>query len=302
MLPKLQTNDLIYICSPAKAIEKEHVHFAKEFFIQNGYRVEIATHAMGSNGYFSGTVQERISDFQHGLNHPEAKVILCARGGYGCMQIMDKLDWSSYENNPKHLVGFSDVTAFHLILAQKNIPSLHATMPLNFMDNTPESLRSLLSVLKGTPEVISAGTSPFNQTGIARGKVIGGNLAMVHALLPRMKKGDFTDKILFLEDVGEHLYQIDRMFYGLMYSGSLEEVSGLLLGGFTNISDTESPFGKSLEEIILAHVLHRKIPVAFGLPCGHQSDNQALILGGAGVLTVEQGGSKLIQSFRENPT
>lgn len=302
MLPKLQTNDLIYICSPAKGIEVEHVHFAKEFFIQNGYRVEIATHALGSNGYFSGTIEERLTDFQVGLNHPEAKVILCARGGYGCMQIMDKLDWSSFENNPKHLIGFSDVTAFHLMLAQKNIPSLHATMPLNFKDNTPESLRSLLYVLKGTPESISAQNSPFNQSGAACGKVIGGNLAMVHALLPRMKKEDFSDKILFLEDVGEHLYQIDRMLYGLAYSGALDEISGLILGGFTSVSDTDSPFGKSLEEIILAHVLHRKIPVAFGFPCGHQNDNQTLILGDKSNLTVNLSGSKLIQSFLENPT
>ena len=302
MLPKLQTNDLIYICSPAKAIEEEHVLFAKEFFIQNGFRVEVSKHATGANSYFSGTVEERLNDFQKGLDHNEAKVILCARGGYGCMQIMDQLNWSAFESNPKHIVGFSDVSAFHLFLSQKNIPSLHASMPLNFQENSPESLRSMLSALKGTPEKISARISPFNQSGIARGKVIGGNLAMVHALLPRMKKADFNNKILFLEDVGEHLYQIDRMLYGLKYSGALDEVSGLMLGGFTSISDTDSPFGKCLEEIVLSHVSHRKIPVGFGFPCGHQDDNQALIVGGESIFTVDETGSTLIQSFLENPT
>lgn len=297
MLQKLERGDLIYICAPAKWIEAEPVHFAERFLIEQGFRVEIAPHTLGSNNYFSGTVHERLFDFQNGLDHTEAKAILCARGGYGSMQLLDELNWKKFETNPKHLIGFSDITTFHLAAAQLNIPSLHATMPLNFEANTPQSLHSLVAALMGKPEILTAPKSKHNITGEAHGKVIGGNLAMVHALLARTKPSDFTNKILFLEDVGENLYQVDRMLYGLSYSGALKSISGLVLGGFTSMSDTDQPFGKTLEEIILSHVDQLNIPVGFHFPCGHQDDNQTLILGGFSKLSVTNSGSTLIQSF-----
>ncbi len=300
MLPQLQKGDLIYICSPAKAIETEHVNFARDFFVQNGFNVEISKYALGNHNYFSGSVEERLFDFQQGLDHPEAKAILCARGGYGCMHLLDNLHWEKFDSNPKHVVGFSDVTAFHLLLNDKNMPSLHATMPLNFQDNSPESLRSLLSAFSGTPETLCAPKTPFNKEGVARGKVIGGNLAMIHALLPRLDKSLFTDSILFIEDVGEHLYKIDRMLYGLKYAGVLDEVSGVINGGFNGMSDTDTPFGLCLEEIILSHLSHRKIPIGFGFPCGHQIDNQTIVLGGSSILEVDENGSSVLQSFRED--
>ncbi len=302
MLTPLQKGDLIYISSPAKAIEAEHVHFAEKFLRENGYRVEVSEHTLGTNNYFSGTVEERLLDFQKGLDHPEAKAILCARGGYGCMHLLDRLDWRSFLAKPKFVVGFSDVTTFHLHLNGLSIPSLHATMPLNFQENTPESLSSLLNAFAGEPNVLSASISNYNQLGVASGKVIGGNLAMVHALLPKLPSFLFENNILFLEDVGEHLYKIDRMFYGLRYAGILDQISGLILGGFTSMSDTDSPFGKNLEEIILEHLSHRSIPIAFGFPCGHLKDNQALILGGNSVLEVKTSGSVLRQSYLENPS
>jgi muramoyltetrapeptide carboxypeptidase len=302
MLPALIQNDIIYICAPAKAIEAEHVHFAAAFFIQNGYHVEIGEHTLGTSNYFSGTVEERLSDLQKGLDHPEAKVILCARGGYGCMQLMDKLNWSEFEKNPKHFVGFSDVTALHLDLNKKNIPSLHATMPLNFKENTAESLQSLLHALRGYPSVICASKNEANQYGSASGKVVGGNLAMVHAMLSSLPAGFFKDKILFLEDVGEHLYQIDRMLYGLKYAGALDGISGLMLGSFTSMSDTNPGFGKSLEDIFRDHLSHRNIPIGFGFPCGHQNDNQAIVFGGISALQVDENGASLVQSFLENPS
>lgn len=300
MLEALQKGDLIYICSPAKAIEAEHVQFAKNFLVENGYRVEVSKHATGNCNYFSGTIEERVEDFQKGLDHPEAKVVLCTRGGYGCMQLMEKLDWNSFENNPKLIVGFSDVTTFHMHLNGINVPSVHGTMPLNFKDNSPESLRSLLNVFTGKPEVLTAANIDFNRQGTARGKVLGGNMAMVHSLLPSLRPNHFEGNILFLEDVGEHLYKIDRMFYGLRYAGVLDQISGLMLGGFSGMSDTDTPFGKALEEIILSHVAHRQIPVGFGFPCGHQPDNQALVLGGSSILEVNNSGSSLMQSYLES--
>ncbi len=301
MLPKLQAGDLIYICSPAKAIEDKYIEFATSFFIKNGFRVEVSKNALGSNHYFSGTPEDRLHDFQIGLNHKEAKVILCARGGYGCMHLLDHLDWSDFTQHPKHIVGFSDVTAFHLELAKWQIPSLHATMPLNFQDNTAESLDSLLVALEGNPKLLSAKTHPNNQLGEGEGAVIGGNLALVHALLPRITKSYFENKLLFLEDVGEHLYQIDRMLLSLKYAGVLDTISGLIIGSFTSMSDTETPFGKSLEEIIQSHVSHLNIPVGFGFPCGHQNDNQTILIGGHSILKVNSSGSTLHQSFSKHP-
>jgi muramoyltetrapeptide carboxypeptidase len=268
--------------------------------MQQGFRVEIAPHTLGTNNYFSGTVEERLSDFQNGINHPEAKAILCARGGYGSMQILDLLDWTKFEKRPKIIIGFSDITTFHIATSQKNIPSLHASMPLNFASNTTQSLTSLVNALKGNPENLSAPFHKNNLAGNASGQVIGGNLAMIHALLTRMKPSDFNDKILFLEDVGENLYQVDRMMYGLQYSGALNSISGLILGGFTSMSDTDQPFGKTVEEIILSHVDQLSIPVGFGFPCGHQDDNQAIVFGMDSKLSVIDRGSSLIQPFFGN--
>lgn len=301
MNPVLAPNDLIYICSPAKAIEAEHVEFASRFFVNHGFRVEISQNALGRDNYFSGTIAERLTDLQYGLDHPEAKVILCARGGYGCMQLLDHLDWNAFEKKPKHLVGFSDVTALHFVLGEKRIPSVHGTMPLNFQENTPESLLSLLAVFAGNPRAIIAPPHPNNVYGETEAEVIGGNLAMVHAMLSAVKSDLFTEKILFLEDVGEHLYQVDRMLYGLKNKGVFERISGLMIGSFTNISDTHPPFGTPLNEIVLNHATARPIPIGFGFPCGHQTDNQALVLNKKSHLLVDKSGSILKQTPNENP-
>jgi muramoyltetrapeptide carboxypeptidase len=295
MLPFVQPIDLIYICAPAKAIDEKSVHFAKTFFKENDFNVELSQHVLGQNNYFSGTEEERFADLQAGLNHPDAKVILCARGGYGCIQLLEQLDWTEFQKNPKWMVGFSDITVLHLALSQMKIPSLHATMPLNFEKNSPESLTSLLRAI-GEKEVhISVPFSEFNKTGEATGILVGGNLAIVHAMLPYLEKNFFKDKILFLEDVGEHLYQIDRMLYGLKFAGAFDGIAGLLVGGFTNISDTDAPFGKTLEEIFSEHLSHRTIPVGFQFPCGHMDDNRALILGSLAKLTVDTHQSTLLQ-------
>lgn len=295
MLPTLSSNDTIYICAPAKAIDEESILFAKNLLISDGFRVKLSPHVLGVHQYFSGTDEERLNDLQAGLDHPEAKAVLCARGGYGCIQLIEKLDWTLFQKNPKWIIGFSDITVLHLVLNKMKLPSLHATMPLNFKTNTPLSFSTLFSALKGENVEIEAPSHPKNRLGSQKKTIVGGNLAIVHAMLPYLDSSFFKDKILFLEDIGEHLYQIDRMFYGLRFHGALDNISGLILGGFTNISDTDAPFGSTLEEIILGHVQHREIPVGFGFPCGHQEDNQAIILGSIGEFIVDANGSRLIQ-------
>ena len=274
----LVAGDLIYITAPAKAIEKEHVDFAVSFFENAGFKVLVSKNCLGQHHYFSGTDEERLEDLQYGIDHPEVKAIVCARGGYGCVRIVDRIQWASMLREPKWMVGFSDVTVFHQHLQRFNLPSIHGSMVLNFKDNTQEALTTLLSALKGESFSLSA-TSIHNKPGQAEGTLIGGNLSIVYSLIGTNNQPDYSDKILFVEDLAEHLYHIDRMFYALNKSGILDKISGLVVGGMTELEDTATPFGMSVEEIILAHFQFRNIPVAFGFPAGHLNDNRALILG-----------------------
>ena len=274
----LVAGDLIYITAPAKAIEKEHVDFAVSFFENAGFKVLVSKNCLGQHHYFSGTDEERLEDLQYGIDHPEVKAIVCARGGYGCVIIVDRIQWASMLREPKWMVGFSDVTVFHQHLQRFNLPSIHGSMVLNFKDNTQEALTTLLSALKGESFSLSA-TSIHNKPGQAEGTLIGGNLSIVYSLIGTNNQPDYSDKILFVEDLAEHLYHIDRMFYALNKSGILDKISGLVVGGMTDLEDTATPFGMSVEEIILAHFQFRNIPVAFGFPAGHLNDNRALILG-----------------------
>jgi muramoyltetrapeptide carboxypeptidase len=274
----LVAGDLIYITAPAKAIEKEHVDFAVSFFENAGYKVLVSKNCLGQHHYFSGTDEERLEDLQYGIDHPEVKAIVCARGGYGCVRIVDRIQWASMLREPKWLVGFSDITVFHQHLQRFNLPSIHGSMVLNFKDNTQEALTTLLSALKGESFSLSA-TSTQNKPGQAEGTLIGGNLSIVYSLIGTNNQPDYSDKILFVEDLAEHLYHIDRMFYALNKSGILDKINGLVVGGMTELEDTATPFGMSVEEIILAHFQFRNIPVAFGFPAGHLNDNRALILG-----------------------
>jgi muramoyltetrapeptide carboxypeptidase len=247
----LVAGDLIYITAPAKAIEKEHVDFAISFFENAGYKVLVSKNCLGQHHYFSGTDEERLEDLQYGIDHPEVKAIVCARGGYGCVRIVDRIQWASMLREPKWMVGFSDVTVFHQHLQRFNLPSIHGSMVLNFKDNTQEALTTLLSALKGESFSLSA-TSTQNKPGQAEGTLIGGNLSIVYSLIGTNNQPDYSDKILFVEDLAEHLYHIDRMFYALNKSGILDKINGLVVGGMTELEDTATPFGMSVEEIILS--------------------------------------------------
>jgi muramoyltetrapeptide carboxypeptidase len=274
----LASGDLIYITAPAKAIEKEHVDFAVAFFENAGFRVLVSKNCLGQHHYFSGTDEERLEDLQYGIDHPEVKAIVCARGGYGCVRIVDRIQWASMLREPKWMVGFSDVTVFHQHLQRFNLPSIHGSMVLNFKDNSQVALNTLLMALKGESFSVAA-TSNFNKSGSAEGTIVGGNLSIVYSLIGTNNQPDYSDKILFVEDLAEHLYHIDRMFYALNKSGISDKISGLVVGGMTELEDTATPFGMSVEEIILAHFQYRNIPIAFGFPAGHLNDNRALILG-----------------------
>lgn len=289
----LQKGDLVYITAPAKAIEEVFILHAKKWLEGIGLKVEIANHCLGQNNYFSGSDMERISDFQKGLDSNEIKAIFCARGGYGCVRIVDRLDWSKFIQNPKWIVGFSDVTVFHHKCSSLGIESLHATMPFNFNTNSKESLETLQKQLTGENVCIEFNGNDFNMPGNATGRLIGGNLSILCSLLSTPLSYNFENAILFIEDIGEHVYQIDRMLISMEKSGLFKKLNGVIVGGMTDIQDTDTPFGCSVEEIIKEKFNNFSIPLAFGLQAGHLNDNRALAIGREVTLKVEIKGSEL---------
>jgi len=285
----LQTGDTIAIVSPAKAIEAEHIDFAKHFFESKGFEVIIGEHAYGQYNYFSGTDEERMQDFQLALDNPEVKAIICARGGYGCVRITDHLQWANLLREPKWIVGFSDVTVFHLQALQLGVESIHATMPLNYRENSVEALESLLASLTAAKVDHSWKSSPFDREGEASGELIGGNLSILYSLLATPLKPDFTGKILFIEDVGEQMYHLDRILQTMKLGGVFDKISGLIVGGMTDMRETAMPTTWTVEQLVLDQLRYRKIPVAFNAPTGHISDNRALICGAPAMFTITGG-------------
>lgn len=279
MIPALKKGDTIAIVAPAKAIEKEFIDFAVDFFEQQGYEVVVGKNCLNQHHYFAGTDEERLSDFQEVLDNPEIKAIICARGGYGCVRIVDEIQWASLLNHPKWIVGFSDVTVFHQRINILGLPSIHGTMPLNFKENSNEALTTLLQHLEGNHQPISIPSHLMNIQGTAEGTLIGGNLSILYSLLGTDDEVNFQDTILFIEDLAEQLYHLDRMLFAFQKAGVLSQIKGLIVGGMTDMKDTAIPFGKSLEEIIIEHIKPYNIPLVFGFPAGHINDNRALVFG-----------------------
>ena len=287
----LKKGDEILILAPAKAIDLDCVLFAKTLLEKEGYCVSISKNCTNRHHYFSGTEAERLSDLQEAIDNPNIKAILCARGGYGCVQIVDKIQWASFLRHPKWIIGFSDITVLHQRIQNMELTSIHGSMPLNFSSNSQETFKTLFSSLRKEPYQIKAKHNANNKLGKASGKLIGGNLSIIYSLLGTNDQVNFEGAVLFVEDVGEQLYSIDRMFYALSKSGVLDQICGLIVGGMTGLSDTNPPIGMSLEEIVLSHFQYKKTPVCFDFPAGHIDDNRALVLGGNVNFNVKETGS-----------
>ena len=275
----LESGDVIYMLSPAKSIERGHVVYAKELFESWGFVVEISKNCTGRHDYFSGTDEERTSDLQLALNREDIKAIVCARGGYGAIRILDKLNWGSFQKAPKWFIGFSDITVFHHRIHQLGSMSIHATMPLNFQNNSKAALQTLRSSMTGEAFEIQIPTTISNKMGISTGKLVGGNLSILYSLLGTDDSFDFTDKILFIEDLCEQYYHLDRMLFALKKAGVFEKINGLIVGGMTDLKDTSPPFGMSLTEIIMEKISRDDLVVCFDFPTGHIDDNRAMVLG-----------------------
>jgi len=283
---RLIKGDLIYLVSPAKKIDSDSVNYAKEILVEQGFRVEVSPHCKGSHHYFSGTDEERTRDFQQALDRKDIRAILCARGGYGSIRIIGNLNWARFLEYPKWIVGFSDITVFHHVLQNLGVQSIHATMPLNFKDNSKASLNTLYSSLTGTLQKVEGAPYEKNVHGTANGSLLGGNLSIIYSLLATEFCYDFSNKILFIEDLCEQYYHIDRMLISMEIKGVFNEISGLIVGGMTELQDSEFSIGMNLYEIVLEKTRKYDIPVCFNFPCGHIADNQAMIIGSEVILKV----------------
>lgn len=243
---------------------------------------------------FAGTDTERANDLQHMLDNSAIKAIFCARGGYGTVRIVDQLDFTIFQKKPKWLVGFSDITVLHNhIHANCNTITLHALMPSTLASSTQESVTSLHKSLFHAPLFYEFNSHTLNQEGLAEGKLVGGNLSLICSLLGSPSDIDTKGKILFLEDLDEYLYHIDRMMMALKRSGKLADLAGLLIGGMTDMNDNTIPFGQTAYEIIAHHTKEYTYPIAFNCPSGHGNDNRALLIGANATLMVGKQASKL---------
>ncbi|TDG37543.1 LD-carboxypeptidase [Pedobacter changchengzhani] len=285
--PYLKKGDKIAIVCPAKKLLKPIDH-AITVLKDWGLEVVIGKSVTASYNQFAGSDELRAADLQQYLDNPSIKAIICGRGGYGTVRIIDDLDFSHFEKNPKWIVGFSDVTVLlsHAI-AQLNTQCLHAQMPYTFDDATPESLLSLQKALFGTKQEYSYKSKFENKAGNCSGILIGGNLTLLCMLQGSVSEMDFTDRILFLEDVGEHEYSIDRMLRMLKRAGKLKNLSGLIIGAFSDISEEKIPFGQTAEEVIFDIVKAYNYPICFNFPTGHIDNNLTMIVGANVKLQIE---------------
>jgi len=284
----LKKDDKIGIVSPARSITFDEVHPAIRFFQRHDLEVVLGTHVFSKHHQFAGTDEQRRKDFQQMLDDDTIRAIVCSRGGYGTVRIIDKLDFTRFCANPKWIVGYSDATVLHAHIHQQfGIETLHAAMPINIQNEKPdESLQTMIQAISGQRISYKLNRSVLSREGSAEGLLVGGNLSILHNLMGTVSEPETAGKILFLEDVDEYLYHIDRMMMNFNRAGKLGKLKGLIVGGMTKMNDNAIPFGKTANEIIADVVREYKFPVCYDFPAGHLDPNLALILGRSVTLKV----------------
>ena len=292
----LRRGSVIGITCPAGYVSAERTAYCVEVLGRLGYACKLGKTVGNGTRYLAGTDDERLADLQAMLDDPEVDAVLMGRGGYGMSRIIDRVDFSTFLTKPKWLCGFSDITVLHShVHAQLDIATLHSPMCGHFKPDTEHTdfMRSFYDALVGKPHAVRAPAHTHNRLGIAEGLLTGGNLALMTHVLASRSEVDTRGKILFVEDVGEYLYGLDRMMTGLRRAGKLEHLAGIVFGGFTDLKDTERPFDLDIWDLLYNAVADYRYPVAFGLPVGHADINYTLMLGGAYRLAVSDAGTDL---------
>ncbi len=290
----IQEGDTIGILSTARAIEQEELLNAKNHLNEKGFNVVYGATIGAKHHQFAGDDELRLNDLQTMIDTPEVDAIICARGGYGTARLLEQINWSNFKENPKWIMGYSDITALHNALSQIGIMSLHGIMPINIKDNeSKQALDKALAIMCGQSSFsLDLQSHKLNHSAPARGILTGGNLSMLYSL--RGTKYDFESRqrILFIEDLDEYLYHIDRMMVNFKLSDILTNISALVVGGMTDMNDNTIAYGYTAEEIIESH-MEEDIPVFFNAPFGHFPGNHPLVCGAQGNISNENNQWKL---------
>ena len=292
--PYLQKGDTVAIVSTARKNIDDNLKPTINLLEGWGLKVKIGN-TIGLDYYqLAGTDDQRAADFQEQLDNLNIKAIWCVRGGYGTVKIIDKLDFTKFKQNPKWIIGFSDVTVLHSHLNRIGIESIHGTMPVSIARATDDAKNSLCTVLFGDKLHYTLECDALNHNGKAKGELVGGNLSILYSLLGSPSALDCEDKILFIEDLDEYLYHIDRMMMNLKRNGCLSSLKGIIVGAMTDMKDNDIPWGRNALEIIEDTVKGLNIPIIYNFPAGHIRDNRALIFGRQVSMEVNDKESKVI--------
>ncbi len=298
----LQKGDTVLIVATAGILKDSSiVNGAVTLLKEWDLNVKLGRHLYANGHHFAGSDAQRTQDFQEGLDDESIKAIWCARGGYGTVRMVDDLDFTKFNERPKWIVGFSDVTVLHNEIHNLGRESIHGIMPSTYRPGNKEqkkALKSLKKALFGKVLDYKTPKSDFNKSGKATGQLVGGNLSILYSLLGSKSSIKTDGKILFIEDVGEYVYHIDRMMQNLKRNGYFENCYGLVVGGISDIRENDTDFGKPVEQVILDAVARYDFPVIFDFPAGHIRDNRTLILGREVSLEVKSG-KKGILKFKE---
>jgi muramoyltetrapeptide carboxypeptidase len=292
--PYLQKGDTVAILATARKHIVKSMQPTIDLLESWGLHVVIGKSIGLEENQLAGNDEQRAADLQEQLDNPNIKAIWCARGGYGTVRVVDLIDFTAFKKSPKWLVGFSDVTVLHNHLNTMGYKSIHGIMPISLAKASKEAIESLRLSLFGQPLQYAIDTHPMNRLGKATGELVGGNLSILYSVLGSPSAIDCTDKILYIEDLDEYLYHIDRMMMNLKRNGCLESLKGIIVGSMTDMKDNDIPWGKNALEIVQDVTKQYNIPVIFNFPAGHIHDNRALILGNNVTIEVTENCSTVV--------
>lgn len=277
--PYLKKGDKVAIVCTARSYSSDEAVEAISLFESWGLEIEFGSTIDVNVNQLGGTDEQRTEDLQRMLDRKDIKAVWIARGGYGTVRIIDQIDFSGFVQNPKWVIGFSDITVLHSHIHNLGVATLHAIMPYSVPRALPEARETLFRALFNEEYSFRIKSDPGNKSGVTEGLLIGGNLSIIYSLLGSRSSLDTAGKILYLEDLDEYLYHIDRMFYNLKRNGYFDKLNGLIIGGMTDMHDNQIPFGYDVKQIVLDITKEFGFPVCFEFPAGHIPDNRALKLG-----------------------
>lgn len=296
--PYLKQGDTVAIVAPSGILKnKEHdIDLAERLLRSWGLHPVLGEHLFSKDHHFAGTDTERTEDFQKALDDPSVRAIWCARGGYGSVRILDKIDWTNFKKHPKWVIGYSDITALHNQIHNEGVESIHAIMCSSLQDDRApiaKAVETFKDAISGQPLSYKLKGSKYNRPGTATGELVGGNLTLLHTMLGSETSINTDGNILFIEEIGEYKYHIDRMLQSLKRAGYFDHCKGLIVGDMTKLRRNTTKWGSSVEQLILDALQDYDFPIAFKMPAGHEDDNRAMILGRTIDLTVTKAGSTI---------